>query len=106
MQKVQFVGLLFAAVVAAAATTTVLAASAVTRGEAKVFKTRLGSVVVGTLPKGTPVEVTQCALQRCEVKLPGMEGWVRINRLAPTGGEPLPFAINLGTGPGAGAAAN
>jgi hypothetical protein len=97
---------LSAAIAAAAvmvATSAFAAPNAVVTRDSDVYKTRTGNQVVNEVEEDELVEVLECRGNRCKVKIPGPDGWMRKNRLVALDdeGEPDPgisFGITIGPG--------
>jgi hypothetical protein len=99
---------LTAAIAAAAmlaGTTLALAADdAIVLKDSPVYKTKSGSQVINEVEEDDEVTVLECGTQRCKIQIPGPDGWIRKNRLAPIDdeGEPqkkVPFQFGLTFGP-------
>lgn len=95
------------AVVAMALSTTVaLAIEAVVLRDSAVYRNRTSSTIVNEVYEDQIVDVVECRSNRCRLRgIPGPDGWVRQNRLAPLDdeGEPqsdVPFRFGITIGPG------
>lgn len=90
----------------AASTTLALAVEAVVTRDSPVYKSRTSNVVVNQVDEDEIVEVVECRSNRCRlVGIPGPDGWVRQNRLAPLDDEGdaqtnVPFRFGITIGPG------
>src|SRR5690606_22792620 len=95
------------AVVAMALSTTVaLAIEAVVLRDSAVYRNRTSSTIVNEVYEDQIVDVVECRSNRCRLRgIPGPDGWVRQNRLAPLDGEgepqsDVPFRFGITIGPG------
>jgi len=95
------------AVVAMALSPTVaLAIEAVVLRDSAVYRNRTSSTIVNEVYEDQIVDVVECRSNRCRLRgIPGPDGWVRQNRLAPLDdeGEPqsdVPFRFGITIGPG------
>lgn len=95
-----------AAIAVLATSTAALAANAVVLQDSYVYKGRsISSAKVNFVEEDDEVTVTQCKGSYCFLKIPGPDGWVKKNRLAPLDeeGEPVPgvpFSFGITIGPG------
>lgn len=95
-----------AAIAVLASSTAALAANAVVVQDSHVYKSRsTSSQKVNFVEEDDEVTVTQCKGSYCFLKIPGRDGWVKKNRLAPLDeeGEPatgVPFNFGITIGPG------
>lgn len=89
-----------------ATSTAALAANAVMLRDSDVYRSRsTSSTVVNFVEEDEVVTVTECRGNYCYLQIPGPNGWVRKNRLAPLDeeGEPqpdVPFNFGITIGPG------
>lgn len=77
---------LFAAVAgmaALAAGTALAAPNVVVTRDTYLYKNSSGNTVVGEVERGEELEVTTCGPQRCRVKMPGPDPYIRRNRIEP-----------------------
>jgi hypothetical protein len=85
-----------------------LADDAVVTRDSPVYERRTGNTVVNEVFEGDVVDVRECRSNRCRIRIPGEDGWIRQNRLAPIDEEgeirediPFRFGITIGpSGPG------
>ncbi len=94
---------LAAAVAAMAISTTVsIAVEAVVLRDSPVYRSRTSNQVVNEVGRNQIVEVVECRSNRCRIEdIPGRDGWVRQNRLAPLDDESEPgLSLQLNIGPG------
>ena len=95
-----------AAIAMLATSTAALAANAVVIQDSHVYKSRsTSSAKVNFVEEDDEVTVTQCKGSYCFLKIPGPDGWVKKNRLAPLDeeGDPrpdIPFNLGITIGPG------
>lgn len=89
-----------------ATSTVALAANAVVTQDSNVYKSRsTSSQKVNFVEEDDEVNVTKCQGSYCFLKIPGRDGWIKKNRLAPLDeeGDPrpdVPFSFGLTFGPG------
>lgn len=89
-----------------ATSTAALAANAVVIQDSYVYKGRsTSSAKVNFVEEDDEVTVTQCKGSYCFLKIPGPDGWIKKNRLAPLDeeGDPrrdIPFSFGITIGPG------
>lgn len=105
MNKLVLSGAVAIAALAFSSAAVLAAPNAVVLQDSPVFQTKTGMAVVNQVEEDDLVEVTECGTTRCRVKIPGPDGWVRKNRLAPLDdeGDPqpsLPFSLGITMGPG------
>lgn len=90
----------------ALSTTVALAIEAVVLRDSAVYRNRTSSTIVNEVYEDQIVDVVECRSNRCRLRgIPGPDGWVRQNRLAPLDdeGEPqsdVPFRFGITIGPG------
>lgn len=88
-----------------ATSTAALAANAVVTQDSYVYKSRsTASAKVNTVEEDEFVTVTECVGTYCYIRIPGPDGWIRKNRLAPldNDGDPrpdIPFSFGITIGP-------
>lgn len=89
-----------------ATSTAALAANAIVLQDSNVYKSRsTSSQKVNFVEEDDEVNVTKCQGSYCFLKIPGPDGWMKKNRLAPLDeeGDPhpeVPFSFGLTFGPG------
>ncbi len=93
-----------AAAMLAGSTAAFAADDAIVLKDSDVYKTKTGSQVVNEVFEDDEVSVLECGSQRCKIKIPGPDGWIRKNRLAPIDDEgevheDVPFQFGLTFGP-------
>jgi SH3-like domain-containing protein len=74
-------GLAVAVTAVMAATTIAHAATAYVRRDSDVYRSRTSDRVVNYVERGDYVEVVQCGKYRCEIEIPGRDGWIDIDDL-------------------------
>jgi SH3-like domain-containing protein len=89
----------------ATSTGVALAEDAYVLRDSDVYANRTGNRVVNEVEEGDIVDVRECRGQRCRVRIPGEDGWVRANRLAEYDEDeddyvPFRFGITIGGGGG------
>lgn len=88
----------------AISTTVALAVEAVVLRDSPVYRSRTSNNVVNMVDEDQIVDVVECRRSRCRLEdIPGRDGWVRQDRLAPLDDEGdaqpgLSFQFNLGPG--------
>lgn len=85
-----------------------MAADAYVTRDADVYANRSGSRVVNDVEEGDIVDVRECSrsANRCFIRIPGRDGWIRASRLAMYDDRsddyvPFRFGVTIG-GPGSG----
>lgn len=95
-----------ASVAVLATSSVALAANAIVTQDSYVYKSRsTSSQKVNSVEEDQEVTVTQCQGTYCFIKIPGPDGWIKKDRLAPLDdeGDPrpdIPFSFGLTFGPG------
>lgn len=88
-----------------ASTAAALAIEAVVTRDSPVYRSRTSNVVVNEVDRNQIVEVLECRSDRCRIRIPGPDGWVRQSRLAPLDDDGdaqpnVPFRFGITIGPG------